>query len=353
MLTERQELILKTIIQDFTTSHEPVGSKTVMNQLPIKVSSATIRNEMAALEEQGLLEKTHSSSGRIPSSAGYRYYLDNLVDPVQIPTSVYNRIMYQLDQPFNQVNEIVQEAAKILSDLTNYTAFAAGPETHGALITGFRIVPLSEHQVMAILVTDDGNVKNQVYTLSHHSNGEEIEKAVRLINDQLVGKPISSVNSSLLHQIADHLIARGSAPQILELLQDVVKDAASEQMYIDGQINLLNNYQQKGDVSKIKSLYELFDQNDEMYRLIGLNPDEDTEDKKKGKVQVTLGPDLPSKLLKDYSLLTAHYNVGKYGKGTIALLGPTNMPYSQMIGLLEYFRNELARKLLDYYGRFK
>lgn len=352
MLTKRQELILKTIIQDFTTSHEPVGSKTVMNQLPMKVSSATIRNEMAALEEQGLLEKTHSSSGRIPSSAGYRYYLDNLVDPVQIPSSVYNRIVYQLDQPFNQVNEIVQEAAKILSDLTNYTAFAAGPETHDALITGFRIVPLSEHQVMAILVTDDGNVKNQVYTLSHHSSGEEIEKAVRLINDQLTGKPLNSVNSKLLHQIADHLISRGSAPEILDLLQDVVKDAASEQMYVDGQINLLNNYHHS-DVDKIKSLYEMFGQNDEMYRLIGLAPEQESDDKKKGKVQVTLGPDLPSELLKNYSLLTARYNVGKYGKGTIALLGPTNMPYSQMIGLLEYFRTELARKLLDYYGRFK
>ena len=127
MLTERQELILKTIIQDFTQDHEPVGSKTVMKQLPIKVSSATIRNEMATLEEKGLIEKTHSSSGRIPSSEGYRYYLDNLVEPLRLPENVYDKIVYQLDRPFHQVNEIVQEAAKILSDLTNYTAFAEGP----------------------------------------------------------------------------------------------------------------------------------------------------------------------------------------------------------------------------------
>ena len=103
MLTERQELILKTIIQDFTHKHEPVGSKTVMKQLPIKVSSATIRNEMAVLEDQGLIEKTHSSSGRVPSSEGYRYYLDNLVEPLQLPESVYNQIVYQLDRPFHQV----------------------------------------------------------------------------------------------------------------------------------------------------------------------------------------------------------------------------------------------------------
>ena len=332
---------------DFTQSHEPVGSKTVMNQLPVKVSSATVRNEMAALEEKGLLEKTHSSSGRIPSTAGYRYYLDHLINPVKIPASVYNRIIYQLDQPFQQVNEIVQEAAKILSDLTNYTAFAAGPETRSVKVTGFRIVPLSSHQVMAILVTDDGNVKNQIYTLPHHTNGEEIEKAVRLINDQLVGKPLSSVNEVLLKRVAG-----GSAPEILDLLQDVIKDAASEQMYVDGQINLLSNYE-SDDLAKVKSLYKLIDQNDAISSLIGFNPKDEIKNDSKSKVQVKLGSELQSDLLEDYSLLTAQYSVGKYGKGTIALLGPTNMPYSQMIGLLEYFRNELAKKLLDYYGRFK
>ncbi len=246
----------------------------------------------------------------------------------------------------------MQEAAKILSDLTNYTAFAAGPETHSVKVTGFRIVPLSSHQVMAILVTDDGNVKNQIYTLPHNASGEEIEKAVRLINDQLVGRHLSSINSSLLHEIADHLIARGSAPQILDLLQDVVKDAASERMYVDGQINLFNNYE-SDDVSKIKSLYELIDQNDMIADMIGFNPEDVVKKDKKSQIQVKLGSELPSDLLKGYSLLTAEYNVGRYGKGTIALLGPTNMPYSQMIGLLEYFRNELAKKLLDYYGRFK
>ncbi|MBA1394795.1 heat-inducible transcriptional repressor HrcA, partial [Lactobacillus sp. XV13L] len=162
-----------------------------MKQLPIKVSSATVRNEMAVLEDKGLIEKTHLSSGRVPSTDGYRYYLDNLVEPLQIPSSVYQRIVNQLDQPFHQVNEIVQEAAKILSDLTNYTAFAEGPESSNLTITGFRIVPLFSRQIMAILVTSDGNVHNQVYSLPHNVHGDEDEKAVRMINDELVGKTLS------------------------------------------------------------------------------------------------------------------------------------------------------------------
>ncbi|KRL64033.1 heat-inducible transcriptional repressor HrcA [Lactobacillus psittaci] len=345
MLTKRQELILKTIIKDFTQTHEPVGSKTVMNQLPIKVSSATIRNEMALLEDKGLIEKTHSSSGRIPSTMGYRYYLDNLVEPLQLPESVYNQIVYQLDRPFHQVNEIVQEAAKILSDLTNYTAFAEGPESRHVLITGFRIVPISERQVMAILVTSNGNVQSQVYSLPRFANGEEIEKAVRLINDQLVGKSLSEISPEMLADLVEHRLG-GNATELLSLLSDVLKDAASEQMYVDGQINLLND--STGNVQDIRSLYQLFDQNELVSDLLSFDDGDDHF-----PVQVKLGSELPNDLLKNYSLLTASYSVGSHGKGTIALLGPTNMPYSQMIGLMEYFRQELAKKLLDYYGKFQ
>ncbi|WEV40795.1 heat-inducible transcriptional repressor HrcA [Lactobacillus sp. ESL0681] len=349
MLTERQELILKTIINDFTQTHDPVGSKTVMSQLPIKVSSATIRNEMAALEEKGLIEKTHSSSGRIPSTAGYRYYLDNLVEPLQLPENVYQHIMQQLDQPFHQVNEIVQEAAKILSDLTNYTAFAEGPESRNVTITGFRIVPLFNRQIMAILVTSDGNVQNQVYNLPRHISGDEIERAVRLLNDKLVGKSLDEVTPSLLAKSLGKHTSSQQANELIALVEDVLKDAASDQMYVDGQINLLSN-SSVGDASHIRSLYDLVDRNDLLSRLLDTSDDRQLGGR---SVRVRLGSELPGDLLKDYSLLTAEYNVGSHGKGMIALLGPTNMPYSQVLGLLEYFRNELAKKLLDYYGRFQ
>lgn len=348
MLTERQELILKTIIQDFTNTHEPVGSKTVMNQLPIKVSSATIRNEMALLEDKGLIEKTHSSSGRIPSTEGYRYYLDNLVQPLQLPEEMYHEIGYQFDQPFNQVDEIVKEAAKILSDLTDYTAFAEGPEAKDVMITGFRIVPLAPRQVMAILVTSDGGVKNQVYTLPRHISGEEIEQAVRLINDQLVGRNLKDINKDTFVQLSSNNVVGKNLPEFLELLESVIKDAASEQMYVDGQLNLLNNAE-NSDLQEIKSLYELINSNHLAGELIDLSDSQ----KEKYPVHVRLGSELQNDLLKDFSLVTAEYSVGNYGRGTIAILGPRNMPYSEMIGLMEYFRQELARKLLDYYGRFK
>ena len=349
MLTERQELILKTIINDFTQTHDPVGSKTVMNQLPIKVSSATIRNEMAVLEEKGLIEKTHLSSGRVPSTEGYRYYLDNLVEPLQISSSVYKRIINQLDQPFHQVNDIVQEAAKILSDLTNYTAFAEGPENSDLTISGFRIVPLFSRQIMAILATSEGDVHNQVYTLPYNVHGDEIERAVRMINDELAGKTLSEVTPEFLEQTLGKKLKVSHVAELIELVKDVISDAASEQMYVDGQINLLNNIS-LSDVSNLRSLYELIEHNDLISSILN---NEASLKSDRYPVKVSLGSELSNDLLKDYSLLTAEYSVGSHGKGIIALLGPDNMPYSQVIGLLEYFRNELAKKLLEYYGRFK
>ncbi|RHW55416.1 heat-inducible transcriptional repressor HrcA [Lactobacillus bombicola] len=349
MLTERQELILKTIINNFTQTHDPVGSKTVMNQLPIKVSSATIRNEMALLEDKGLIEKTHLSSGRLPSTEGYRYYLDNLVEPLRLPASVYDRIMLQFSQPFHQVNEIVQEAAKILSNLTNYTAFAEGPESNSLTITGFRIVPLVNRQVMAILVTSDGNVHSQVYRLPYNIGGDEVEKAVRMLNDELVGKTLNEINPSSLSQDLSEKFGLHHITELIELVEDVVKEATSEQMYVDGQLNLLNN-SSLSDASSLKSLYELLGHEDLVSNLMtNVMNSSDSH----SPIRVSLGSELSNDLLKDYSLLTAEYSVGSYGKGIIALLGPNNMPYSQVIGLLEYFRNELAKKLLEYYGRFK
>ncbi|RMC24486.1 MULTISPECIES: heat-inducible transcriptional repressor HrcA [unclassified Lactobacillus] len=349
MLTERQELILKTIINDFTQTHDPVGSKTVMNQLPIKVSSATIRNEMALLEERGLIEKTHLSSGRVPSTDGYRYYLDNLVEPLQIPSSVYKKIINQFSQPFHQVNEIVQEAAKILSDLTNYTAFAEGPESSTLTITGFRIVPLFSCQIMAILVTSDGNVHNQVYQLPSNVNGDEVEKAVRMINDELVGKTLGDVSPTILSHVLNKKFNSSHIDGLIELVEDVINEAASEQMYVDGQINLLNNTS-LNDVTSLRTLYDLIDHEDLISHWMSQGT---ITNNNHSPIQVSLGSELSNDLLKDYSLLTAEYSVGSHGKGVIALLGPNNMPYSQIISLLEYFRNELAKKMLEYYGRFK
>lgn len=341
MLTKRQLLILKEIVRLYTETGQPVGSKKLLEQLPIHISSATIRNEMVHLEDQGLLEKTHLSSGRIPSLRGYRYYLDHLVEPSSIDANDLAVIETSFDQSYHEIDQIVAQSAKILSSLTNYTAISLGPEIKDLKLTGFRLVPLNDDQVMAILVTDNGTVENQIFSIPKGLDGDSLEKIIRIINDQLVGLPLMEVVKKLHYEIPQLLTKYMITPKgFLDIFGGVLKKAAQERYYVGGKMNLINTSTLK-DVDQLKALYSLIDQNQDLGKIIGAPADQ--------PIEVRLGDELTNDLLKNFSVITATYNVNEHGRGMIALLGPTSMPYSRMIGLLDVFREELAKKITDYY----
>lgn len=193
MLTQRQKQILQAIVRQYTATGQPVGSKVLADKLPIKVSSATIRNEMAVLEREGFVKKEHSSSGRVPSKQGYRYYVDHLLDPAAVTDSDLMVIQNSLGADFHKIDEIVSHSADILSALTSYTAFTLKPEQKDVHLSGFRLVPLGNQKVIAILVTDSGEVESQSFTLPKNLDTQALEAVVRLINDQLVGLPLVTV----------------------------------------------------------------------------------------------------------------------------------------------------------------
>ncbi|QGG59301.1 heat-inducible transcriptional repressor HrcA [Loigolactobacillus bifermentans] len=341
MLTKRQLLILKEIVRLYTETGQPVGSKKLLEQLPIHISSATIRNEMVHLEDQGLLEKTHLSSGRIPSLRGYRYYLDHLVEPSSIDANDLAVIETSFDQSYHEIDQIVAQSAKILSSLTNYTAISLGPELKDLKLTGFRLVPLNDDQVMAILVTDNGTVENHIFSIPSGIDGDSLEKIIRIINDQLVGLPLMEVVNKLHHEIPQLLTKYMITPEgFLDIFGGVLKKAAQERYYVGGKMNLINTSTLK-DVDQLKALYSLIDQNQDLGQIIGAPADQ--------PIEVRLGDEMTNDLLKNFSVITATYNVSEHGRGMIALLGPTSMPYSRMIGLLDVFRAELAKKITDYY----
>ncbi|MTV81278.1 heat-inducible transcriptional repressor HrcA [Secundilactobacillus folii] len=342
-LTDRQKMILKAIVRDYTSSGVPVGSKALAAQLPLHVSSATVRNEMATLEDLGLIAKTHSSSGRIPSVKGYRYYVDHLVQPDPIKPNDIDIIKSSLDGQFLKIDEIIETSARILSNLTSYTAFTLKPELKESRLSGFRLVPLGKRQVMAVLVTDNGDVESQTFNIAPGITGDQLEAVVRLINDQLVGKPLKDVLQALETDIPMQVTQYLQKPEgFLKIFGDVLTQAAKERFYVGGRLNLLN-FSDANDVDELKSLYTLMDRTDDMASVLGQPTDH---------VQVKIGSEITNDILKDYSLITATYEVGDHGKGVIALLGPTRMPYSRMIGLVGAFRQELAQRLIDYYRYF-
>lgn len=339
MLTDRQLNILRLLIQTYTSTGVPVGSKTLMNE-GIKASSATIRNDLGLLEEYGLIEKTHSSSGRVPSVEGYRYYVDNLLQPSSVSSTDLSVIRGSFSQGFSAIDDIIKRSAEILSDLTSYTAFSLGPDVKDRRLTGFRMVPLNNQQIMAIIVTDKGNVESQVFHIPEDVSNEDLEKMIQLINDTLVGEPLLTVYQKLKTDIPlllQQYFQRTTG--IMNLFDSILSQAFEERVFVGGQMNLLD-FDGLTDLSQFKSVYSLMDNPDQLTALIGPTDSE---------IDVRIGREINNDLLQNMSLITASYEVAGHGKGTIALLGPTNMSYSKVLGLVDAFRTELSHELTEYY----
>lgn len=339
MLTQRQSEILRLIIQNYTSSGIPVGSKTLMED-GVKASSATIRNDMKALEDAGLLLKTHSSSGRIPSPLGYRHYVDHLLKPARVTNDDLQQIRLSLSKEFHEINEIIQQSAEILSELTSYTTFSLGPEIKDRRLTGFRIVPLNSRQVIAIVVTDKGNVESQVFTLPENLGSQDLEKIVRIVNERLVGDPLMTVYHKLRTEIPMILHRYFQTTEgISNLFDTILGHAFEDKIYVSGQMNLLD-YELHQDLEQFKSMFSFMTDTYELTQMIVPTD---------SNIHIKIGSELGNELLQNMSMIQASYEIAGHGRGTIALLGPTSMPYSKMLGLVDVYRQELANKLADYY----
>lgn len=339
MLTSRQQRILRLIIQNFTQTGSPVGSKKLMEE-GIDVSSATIRNEMKALEDLGLLQKTHSSSGRIPSLSGYRYYVDHLLQPSRVNQTEIQRIRRSFQGEFHELNEIMKQSVEILSDLTSYTALSLGPDVKDRRLTGFRIVPLNRRQIVAILVTDKENVESQVFEIPATVSGADLEKVVRILNDKLVGEPLTTVYQKLHTEMPIFLRKYFQTPDgILTLVDTMLGRAFEEKVFVGGRMNFVD-FEPAQDVSQFKLMYTLLKDPEELTQLL-IPVDQG--------IQIRIGDELGNELFSNMSLIQASYQIDGHGTGTIALLGPTNMQYSRLFSLVDAFRHELAAKVADYY----
>lgn len=341
MLTERQLLILDLIVRHYIEFEEPIGSKTLLKESALSLSSATIRNEMMRIEELGFLEKMHSSSGRIPSIQGYRYYVDQLLgkESEEVADEVKQTIKHGFQNPYREVQQVVEKSAEMLSFLTNYTALAIGPETKDSRLTGFRLVALNEGHVMAILVTDKGHVENQIFSVSPGFSATEIEKIVNIFNQELVGRTLQEVFVKLQTDIP--VIIRKYVDAKIDftaIFNDIVAKLEHDRFHVGGSMNLLNHLDASMDKDKVKAILSMLNGSPDIQALFSTFND---------GVGVKIGTELNNELLHNFSLITATYDTAGNGKGLIALLGPTNMPYKKMISIMKFMRYELSGSLND------
>lgn len=341
MLTDRQLLILQVIIDDFIRYGQPVGSRTLSKKEKITFSSATIRNEMADLEELGYIEKTHISSGRVPSEKGYRYYVDHLLSPQRLTQEDMNKIKSIFAERIYELEKLVQKSAQILSDLTSYTSIVLGPAVKENKLKQLQIIPLTKETAVAIIVTDTGHVENRVITIPAAVNASDLEKMVNILNERLVGVPLVDLKDKIYKEVANVLRMHiYSYDSMLKTIAETLDIPQEEKMFFAGKTNMLSQ-PEFSDIQTIRSLMAMIEQEKDFYRLL-------RKHRQKG-VHVTIGRENQLDGMENCSLITATYSVGEEPLGTIAVLGPTRMEYSRVITILNRVASDLSTVLTDWY----
>jgi heat-inducible transcriptional repressor len=342
VLSDRQLLILQVIVDDFIRSAQPVGSRSLSKKDEISFSSATIRNEMADLEELGFIEKTHTSSGRVPSEKGYRYYVDHLLSPQALNKKDVTVIQSIFAERIFEFEKIIQKSAKILSELTNYTSIVLGPAASMNKLKRIQIIPLNKETAVAIFVTDTGHVENRMFYLPPNVDVSDLEKTVNILNERLAGVPLEDMNDKIYKEVAMLLRQHiHNYDLLLHTIADSLKMSVNEKLFFGGKTNMLSQ-PEFHDISKIRNLLQMIDQEEWIYNLIK---------KDSAGINVKIGRENNNSVMENCSLITATYSVGTEKLGTIAILGPTRMEYSRVIGLLQFLSNDLTAVLTKLYQK--
>lgn len=336
MLTNRQLQILQVIVDDFVTSAQPVGSRQISKKDWITSSPATIRNEMADLEELGFIEKTHTSSGRVPSEKGYRFYVDHLLQPISMSTREIGLFQSIFKNQIVEMEQVIRESANILSDLTSYTTILLGPNVSKHRVKRFQIVPLSEQTAVAIIVTDNGHVENRTITLPQGFVLSDIEKTVNILNERLVGVSLLELQSRLeletFYVLRQHV---NTADSFIQSLRNVATFQNEGKIYFGGKTNMLNQ-PEFHDLNKVRALMEMMEKESQV---ISLFHPEDTG------IHIRIGSENNHLVMDDLSVITASYSIGNDQEGSIAIIGPKRMDYQRVVSLLDVMRSGLSRAL--------
>ncbi|MET1247566.1 MULTISPECIES: heat-inducible transcriptional repressor HrcA [Sporolactobacillus] len=336
MLTDRQLFLLQLLVNDYVVSAEPVGSRSIAKHDDVNFSPATIRNELADLEEMGYLEKTHLSSGRVPSEKGYRFYVDHLLSPVLLSDDEMGNIRYAYQKKFSETEELIRVTAQVLSEFTNYTAIMLGPELLEMKLKHIQLVKLNETQGVLIIVTDTGHVENRVVSFPESIKADDIEKIVNILNDKLKMVPLYQLQSRLNVEIASVLRAHvRDYERVMTLLKDSLTINDPEQIFYSGKSNMLSQPEFQ-DVDKIISLLNVLEGKEIVRELMSMPA--------KG-LHIRIGRENKLNGIEDCSLITTTYSVGSEHLGTVAVIGPKRMAYPRVVTLIDMVSKLLTENL--------
>lgn len=336
-MTERQSKLLKEIVESYIKTAKPVGSKSLCKKL--KCSSATIRNEMAHLEELGLLEKNHISSGRIPSEAGYKYYVANLMKPKELSASDAGKLQTIFRNHDLALSDAIEACVEIISEMTSYTSVVLGKNSLENALQQVNIIPLQNGNIVALVCTDKGIVQNKQFTLPKNININEVVQTCEIINKMLIGTPINEVSTRLEYEIKPIIAQKIEQYEtVFSIFSKTFQDFASkrdETIHVSGK-NYLLQEPEYNDVEKIRTILNKFEDRSFIEKI-------DSTENNDG-VNIYIGKD--SEFDPNVTVIKTTYK--RNGEeGTIAIIGPKRMEYDRVVGLLTFINKELNKEDSD------
>jgi len=334
-LDERKKQILGAIIESYIETAEPVGSRTISKSHNLDLSPATIRNEMADLEDMGLLEQPHTSAGRIPSHLGYRMYVDRLMKRYELTANEISKMNTLMQHKVAELNSIVKEMSNIYSRLTNYTVIGASQEVNRGFIKHFHLVPIDDTSAMLMLMTDTNIVKNKKLSFDIPIDAYVANTISNILNEKLAGIPQNKIDIDLILEVQNETPEYQSViMQILKFANECMNIEENSEVFLGGATNLLN-YPEYSNVNRAKALLEFLDDKANLHRTVALREGQ--------KVKIIIGSENEALELQDCSVVLSSYTVGDKVVGTIGLIGPTRMDYSRAASNLEFFTQQLNK----------
>ena len=326
-LDNRKKRILQAIVNEYIDTIEPVSSGSLIEKYRLDCSSATVRNDMAELEKEGFLEKTHTSSGRIPSTKGYRFYVDKLLKEKNLSLSEIKYINSKLQARVDEMEELTKIATNTISEVTHYTTVSVEPNAGKQKIQEIKFILIGSRMLMAIILTEAGTIKETIIKFDRDINSEQVETLNTIFNSKLKGEYLSLINEPIEQYIMKEMAYRVDV--IKPIVKQITKLINNEsRLYMQGTDRALDNPEFKsGDLAK--RFLGLLDKKDLIENL--LDNDED--------FNVYIGNEQNG--LKDLSIVTFRNIVAGKDLGTIGIIGPTRMDYSKVISVLKYINKEL------------
>lgn len=341
-LDDRKKLILRAIVEGYIQNAEPVGSRSIAKNTDLKLSAATIRNEMGDLEEMGFLFQPHTSAGRIPSSQGFRFYVDSLMERYRMTTAEIQQIRAAMLHKIRELDKIIKDVSAAFSNVTNLPTFGVLPSISCGSIKSIKLVLVDEKTLMVIISDSSGLIKNKLLRLRESLAEDALAEMNEVLNQNFSGYTRSEIN---LSRIVDVINVVGDNHEILTSVLELIDEAISEidkrEVFMEGSTNILR-FPEYNEISKIKEILEFFDDKENLESLVKQLPD-----LKDGEVSVFIGDENLHPQLKNNSIILSTYKAGPNLTGVIGVVGPMRMNYAKVVSGVKFFSKQLGKMLSE------